>query len=53
MKRLCTYNFYGDKLNTKYCSCWMGSSRSGDTGPNKTDPFGSCPGNPKLKDTIK
>lgn len=41
-------------LNTsdcKYCKCWMGHSRSG--GPEGVDPFGACPGNPKLRDAYE
>lgn len=34
-----------------YCNCWMGGSRSG--GPEGVDPFGACPGNPKLRDAYE
>lgn len=32
-----------------YCDCWMGSYRSGDNSKKGIDPFGECPGNPKVK----
>lgn len=36
----------------KYCTCWMGSSRSDDSSKRGINPFGLCPGNPKAKDEL-
>lgn len=35
----------------EHCKCWMGPSRSG--GPEGVDPFGECPGNPKLREAYE
>ena len=44
------YFEYGTS-DCKYCECTMGRHRSG--GPEGVNPFGDCPGNPKLRDAYK
>ena len=47
-----SYPYLGDGTSDcEYCQCWMGPCRSG--GPEGLDPFGNCPGNPKLRDAYK
>lgn len=46
------YPFLGHGTSDcEYCECWMGDCRSG--GPEGVSPFGSCPGNPLLRDAYR